>query len=175
MLGNANTCFYDISLVDGFNVGMAIRLLPNGVSGLPSVSPSKSNPSCVASIANFDDDFNADQAAIILGGNSSNPIPFVTDVSRKQVNQWCPWDLQVNPPQKPYDNVYNYPDDNIQRAVFQPCFSSCAKNNQPQDCCTGAFNSPDRCKPSDYSKKAKGICPDAYTFGMSISHPEDAS
>lgn len=169
MLGNADTCFYDISLVDGFNIGIAIRLIPNGVAKLAKVRPSKSNPSCVASAANFKEDFNAygDDGDYFLGTNSSDPLPFVTNLSRQQVSQWCPWDLQVSPPQKPFDGVYAYPDDNLQREIFQPCYSACAKNNQPQDCCTGQYNGPDKCKASDYSKKAKEVCPDAYAFGKS--------
>jgi hypothetical protein len=177
MLGNDNTCFYDLSLVDGFNIGMAIRLLPNGNSQLEKVPPNRSNPSCVASISDFNANFEpyANGQTAFLGTNSSTPLPFITGVSRKDVSRWCPWDLQVSPPKKPYDNVYAYPDDNIQRPVFQPCYSACAKNNQPQDCCTGSYNNPKKCKASDYSKNAKKICPDAYSFGKLSVFPENLS
>jgi hypothetical protein len=65
--------------------------------------------------------------------------------------------------------VYRYPDVKIERPVFNPCFSACAKNNRPEDCCTGEYNSPTKCQPSDYSKSVKAVCPDAYSFGKFLS------
>jgi hypothetical protein len=68
--------------------------------------------------------------------------------------------------------VYPYPDDDIERPQFNPCFSACAKHNRPEDCCTGEYNSPNACQPSEYSKNVKAVCPDAYSFGMlSIRNP----
>ena len=72
----------------------------------------------------------------------------------------------MNPPSKLGDGVYPYPDDNIQRPAFDPCYSACAKYNNAADCCTGHHGSPSTCQPSDYSKAAKGVCPDAYSYGM---------
>jgi hypothetical protein len=43
--------------------------------------------------------------------------------------------------------------------------SACAKNNKPEDCCTGEYNSASKCQPSDYSKNVKAVCPDAYSYG----------
>lgn len=82
------------------------------------------------------------------------------------VQKWCPWDLQLQPPQKPGDGVYPYPDDNIQRPMFDPCISACSKWNKPSDCCTGSYDSPSSCKPSYYSQSAKKICPDAYSYAF---------
>jgi hypothetical protein len=79
---------------------------------------------------------------------------------------WCPWDLQVTQPTKPGDGVYPYPDDNIQRPIFDPCFSACAKTNSPSDCCTGSYDNPSVCKPGLYSASAKAVCPDAYSFAF---------
>jgi len=128
---------------------------------------SQTNPSCVASLAEFLPSWNPygnSSAAQFLGTSESAPLPFVNGITDLDVSQWCPWDLQLFPPKKPGDGVYAYPDDNIQRPIFQPCYSTCAKYNQPVDCCTGSYNSPGVCKPGLYSQSAKKICPDAYTF-----------
>jgi hypothetical protein len=72
----------------------------------------------------------------------------------------------VYPPLKPGDGVYPYPDDKIQRPIFDPCLSACAATNDPADCCTGSYDDPKVCKPSLYSKTAKAVCPDAYSFAF---------
>jgi len=167
--GHGGLSFYDVSIVDGFNIAMAIVMAANGVAELQNVPGSKTNPSCVASLSTFDEHFkpyNDNQK--FLGTSGDNPLPFVDGLSPSDVSRWCPWDLQVDPPHKPGDGVYAYPDDNIQRPVFQACFSACAKYNDPRDCCAGAYNDPSKCKPSLYSKNAKRVCPDAYTFGKCI-------
>jgi hypothetical protein len=87
-------------------------------------------------------------------------------VSNAQVRNWCPWTLLASPPTKPGDGVYPYPDDNIARADFSPCLSKCAATNSPADCCTGKYHDPNICKPSSYSKAAKAVCPDAYSFAF---------
>ena len=169
--GSGGKTFYDISLVDGFNIGVAIMLFANGASEMLSKPSSQTNPSCVASLAEFLPNWNPydnSSAAEFLGTTESAPLPFVNGITDLDVSRWCPWDLQLFPPQKPGDGVYAYPDDNIQRPIFQPCYSTCAKYNQPVDCCTGAYNSPGVCKPGLYSQSAKKICPDAYTYGSSL-------
>lgn len=70
------------------------------------------------------------------------------------------------PPSKPGDGVYPYPDDRIRRPVFDPCRSACAATNDPADCCTGRFDDPAVCRPSLYSRSAKAVCPDAYSFAF---------
>lgn len=82
------------------------------------------------------------------------------------VADWCPWDLQKQQPTKPGDGVYPYPDDNIQRPIFDPCLSACSKTNSAEDCCTGSFNDPKVCKPNLYATSAKAVCPDAYSFAF---------
>jgi hypothetical protein len=72
----------------------------------------------------------------------------------------------LNPPTKPGDGIYPYPDDNIQRPAFDPCLSACAKTNSASDCCTGSYDSPSKCSPSEYAKAAKSICPDAYSYAF---------
>jgi Thaumatin family len=168
MNGGNNQCFYDISLVDGFSISMAILLLTNGVQALSNYAPNQTNPSCIASLSDFIQNYNPysnTSGLPYLGTNQSTELPFAKGLTPNTVSQWCPWDCQVNPPKKPGAGVYPYPDSNIQRPIFQPCYSTCAKWNQPQDCCTGSYNSPKKCKPGLYSTNAKQVCPDAYTFG----------
>ncbi|KAF2011012.1 glycoside hydrolase family 2 protein [Aaosphaeria arxii CBS 175.79] len=164
--GDGHT-YYDISLVDGYNLPMAIVLQPLQNMSLEDIPPNLVHPSCQGTFGLLEqpgyDPYTSGHENF-LRTNSSYPLDFDQKVNDKQVSRWCPWDLQQEPPEKPGDGVYPYPDDNIQRPAFNPCFSACAKNNRPEDCCTGEYNSPDVCKPGDYSKSVKKICPDAYSF-----------
>jgi hypothetical protein len=169
--GDGHT-YYDISLVDGYNIPIAIVLQPLENVTLDDIPPNLTNPSCQGT-----DGLLADKGydpyseyPNFLRTNTSYPLPFDQKVDKNQISKWCPWDLQQSPPDKPGDGVYPYPDDNIQRPQFNPCYSACAKNNKPQDCCTGEYNSPSKCQPSDYSKNIKAVCPDAYSFGMPASY-----
>jgi hypothetical protein len=167
--GDGHT-YYDISLVDGYNIPIAIVLQPLENVTLDDIPPNLTNPSCqgtsgLLAAQNYNPyPDNPD----FLRTNSSYPLPFDQKVDENEVSRWCPWDLQQSPPDKPGDGVYPYPDDNIQRPSFNPCFSACAKNNKPEDCCTGEYNSASKCRPGDYSKNVKKICPDAYSFGKEI-------
>lgn len=84
----------------------------------------------------------------------------------RAITHWCPFDLLIfPPPKKPRNSVaFWYPDDNLQRPLLSPCLSACAKWNKPQDCCIGEWNDPKKCGPSLYSRKAKKVCPDAYSY-----------
>ncbi|KAK3115395.1 hypothetical protein LTR53_005293 [Teratosphaeriaceae sp. CCFEE 6253] len=164
---NAQT-FYDISLVDGYNIALAIVLLANGMPKLEALDPSTTNPSCIASVAgfassasNYNPYANNQQ---FLGTDSDSPLPFDTKQTSQSVSSWCPWDLQLSPPLAPGNGVYPYPDGNVARPAFGPCWSACAKYNQPNYCCTGQYNGANKCTPSYYSKAAKQVCPDAYSF-----------
>ena len=164
--GDGHT-YYDISLVDGYNVPIAIVLQPLENVTLDDIPPNLTNPSCQGTSGLLAaQDYNPyPEYPDFLRTNTSYPLPFDQKVDENKVSRWCPWDLQQSPPDKPGDGVYPYPDDNIQRPSFNPCFSACAKNNKPEDCCTGEYNSPSKCRPGDYSKNVKQICPDAYSFG----------
>ena len=172
--GDGHT-YYDISLVDGYNIPIAIVLQPLENVTLDDIPPNLTNPSCQGTVGLLaQQGYNPyPEYPGFLRTNSSYPLPFEQKVDDKHVSRWCPWDLQQQPPDKPGDGVYPYPDDNIERPAFNPCFSACAKNNKPEDCCTGKYNSPSACSPSDYSKAAKSVCPDAYSYGRSL--PSDAS
>ena len=164
--GGESQTYYDISLVDGYNLPLAIVMLPNGNSQLENMSQSETNPSCVASVGDIaPQDFNPYSGGQqFLGTSSSDPLAFSTSQSDSEIADWCPWDLQVDPPMSPGNGVYPYPDGNVQRPAFDPCLSACAKYNQDSYCCTGSYDGPGKCSSNYYSKAAKSMCPDAYSY-----------
>lgn len=156
--------FYDISLVDGYNIPVAVKYIPGDDQNLKDIPPNLTNAACIAT----DGLMLAPAASGTLGNLSTleYPIPYEPKQTSKQVNGWCPWDCQVTQPTKPGDGVYPYPDDKIQRPSFNPCLSACAKSNSPSDCCTGRYNDPKVCKTNLYADSAKKVCPDAYSFAF---------
>ncbi|KAL9019789.1 MAG: hypothetical protein Q9185_002933 [Variospora sp. 1 TL-2023] len=114
--------FYDISLVDGYNIPMGIIAINS------DVPPNLTNPMCIGTASLLD----AARSGLgrEFGSNSSYPLPLEESESWNDVQGWCPWDLQLDPPKKPGDGVYPYPDDNIKRPYFNPCYSACAKYNK---------------------------------------------
>ncbi len=117
-----------------------------------------------------------------LGTNATFPLPFERKQTAARLARWCPWDLQLALPTglrgddddsddsdggDGGERVYTYPDTDVRRSSgFDACYSACAKSHRASDCCTGAFNSPARCRPSVYSRSAKAVFPYAYSFGM---------
>jgi hypothetical protein len=164
MNGGQSQTFYDISLVDGYNLPMAIVLMNKGES---TAAGSASNPSCVGSLQGFVDtsDYNPySDGQVFLGTDSSDPLPFDKDMTASSVADWCPWDLQAEPPRAPEDGIYKYPETDVSRPPFTPCLSACAKFNSPEYCCTGQYDGHDKCSTNYYAKAAKDVCPDAYSF-----------
>ena len=157
--------FYDISLVDGYNIPLAILSLysQSDDPNLQDIPPNLTNPICIGTAALLAAE--GSTADALLGSDPAHPIPLDQSQSIAEVEMWCPWDLQLNPPTAPGDGVYTYPDSSIQRPAFDPCYSQCAKYGQPADCCTGSYDSPNACQPSLYSRTAKQVCPDAYSYG----------
>ncbi len=152
--------FYDISLVDGYNIPLGIVYLP--AVNTTFIPPSLTNAACIATAG-----WLADPATSGTHySNATYPIPYESDQTNGGVARWCPWDLQSLPPSKPGDGVYPYPDDDVARPVFDPCLSACAAHGTASDCCTGDYNNPDRCGPSLYSTSAKAVCPYAYSFAF---------
>jgi len=153
-------------LVDGYNIPMGIISLldMSGNPNLTDVPPNLTNPVCIGTAALLAP--MGDTSDDTFGTNSTYPLPLEESNTNSFVQGWCPWPLQLNPPEKPGDGVYPYPDDNIQRPLFNPCLSACARWNKPQYCCTGKYGSPGSCKPSDYSMQAKQVCPDAYSYAF---------
>lgn len=167
LLGDNEQSYYDISLVDGYNLPMAMVLLPNGNSNDDDLPPNQTNPSCVGSVGNLAPqsyDPYGSGSGTFLGTNSSYQLPFLNTVSASDVADWCPWDLQVDPPKGKGDGVYPYPDGSVQRPPFNPCLSACARYNEGAYCCTGKYDGPSKCSSNYYAKAAKSVCPDAYSY-----------
>jgi len=144
-----------------------VSLYPeSGNNSLTDIPPNLTNPICIGTAALLA--AQGDTSDANLGTNASFPIPLEESVSHSFVQGWCPWDLQLVPPTKPGDGIYPYPDDTIQRPLFDPCYSACAKHNKDSDCCIGKYNNPTTCKPNYYATQAKKVCPDAYSYGESL-------
>ncbi|TPX17076.1 uncharacterized protein E0L32_003194 [Thyridium curvatum] len=154
--------FYDISLVDGYNLPLGVVYLP--APNTSFIPPNLVNAACIATRGGYLAE--PPRRSGTVYGNSSFPVPWESRVRDADVARWCPWDLQSRPPTKPGDGVFPYPDDDIERPVFDPCRSACAAHGRPEDCCTGAYADADRCTPSLYSRAAKRVCPDAYSFAF---------
>jgi len=150
--------FYDVSLVDGYNIPIAVNHIPSKNTSF--IPPNLTNLACIAT-AGWLYESNATSA---IYGNTSYPVPWETNESNDSVSSWCPWPYLKFPPAKPGHGVFPYPDDNIERPAFSPCNSACAASGKDKDCCAGKYNDPEVCKPSRYSKTAKDVCPDAYSF-----------
>ncbi|KAL7117521.1 hypothetical protein ACP275_03G076500 [Erythranthe tilingii] len=104
--GDAGKDFYDVSLVDGYNLPMLV--VPQGGSGLNC-----SNTGCVGDL-----------------------------------NGACPSELRVT----------------SAGGEGVACKSACEAFGKEQYCCSGAFGTPDVCKPSEYSQMFKTACPHAYSY-----------
>jgi hypothetical protein len=170
--------YYDISLVDGYNMPLAIKLIQHGNSSLDAIPPSLTNPSCNASPGEVEPpNYNPYRSGEgeFLGTNSSDPLPLETRKSVGAIAQWCPWSLQATTNIAPIGGIFVYPDMSVNRPWFDPCYSACARHGDDADCCTGAYDSPSACTPSAYSKSAKAVCPDAYSYGKYYSIPVQSS
>ncbi|KAL1191934.1 Thaumatin-like protein 1 [Cardamine amara subsp. amara] len=108
--GANNLDFYDVSLVDGYNLPMTI--VPHG-------------------------------GAIEVG--NCNATGCAADL-----NGICPEQLKVT----------------VEAAgtTAVACKSACEAFGTPEYCCSGAFGTPDTCKPSEYSGFFKKACPTAYSY-----------
>lgn len=63
------------------------------------------------------------------------------------LNAACPMDLKV-----------------VGASGTVACKSACEAFGDPMYCCSGAYATPDTCKPSTYSKYFKSGCPQAYSY-----------
>ncbi|KAL3702414.1 hypothetical protein R1sor_020436 [Riccia sorocarpa] len=102
--GYASQDFYDVSLVDGYNVPLGI--IQTGGSGVCG------NPGCVSDL-----------------------------------NLNCPVQLQV-----------------VVNGTVVSCKSACEAFQSDVYCCSGAYNSPTVCAPTEYSQAFKRACPSAYSY-----------
>ncbi|CAN0875034.1 Thaumatin-like protein 1a [Linum grandiflorum] len=88
------------------------------------------------------DGFNLPMTISPQGGNCRSTS------CRADINGACPAQLQTKGPDG--------------RVVG--CKSACAALNQPQYCCTGQFDKPETCPPTDLSRFFKDRCPEAYSY-----------
>lgn len=152
--------FYDISLVDGYNLPIGIQYIP--AKNTTYIPPNLTNCACIATSGWI---YSRAKTGTFYA-NDSFPVPLESEVTNDSVGNWCPWPNLAFPPTKPGDGVYPYPDDNIQRPAFSPCNSACAALKTDKDCCIGKYHDAKICKPSSYSKAVKAVCPDAYSFAF---------
>lgn len=135
---------------------MAIQVIPTNGTAVPPAN--ETNLICAGSLQGFDPDKNFNpynnSQNIFYGTNSSAPLPFESKMTYADVSHWCPWDLQF----APMEEVGNT------RLPFDPCLSLCSKTHKSEHCCTGKHNSAKTCKANYYSKRAKAVCPDAYSY-----------
>ncbi|OAY34222.1 pathogenesis-related thaumatin-like protein 3.5 [Manihot esculenta] len=101
---NSPIDYYDVSLVDGFN--LPVSVVPSG------------------------------------GGAGCKAAECVSVLNKK-----CPGSLQLK---------WN--------GQVVACKSGCLAFEKPEYCCTGAYSSPQTCKPTNYSKVFKTACPKAYSY-----------
>ncbi|KAH8698909.1 thaumatin [Talaromyces proteolyticus] len=166
---NMNLSFYDISLVDGYNLPIGIVSLHNesNNSDLRSLPSNTTNPVCIGSpeyLTSVDDLNTTTVATNTTLGSITYITPLEEALGTHSVSRWCPWPLQIQPPWKPGDGVFPYPDDGIKRPDFDPCLSMCSKYGRDSDCCSGSHDTPEKCSPNMYSTAAKRVCPDAYSY-----------
>ncbi|PIM98574.1 hypothetical protein CDL12_28942, partial [Handroanthus impetiginosus] len=104
--GDRGMDFYDVSLVDGYNLPMLV--VPQGGSGV-----------------------NCTKTGCLVDLNGS-----------------CPSELRVT----------------STGGEGVACKSACEAFRNDQYCCSGAYGTPDACKPSQYSLAFKNACPHAYSY-----------
>ncbi|CRG89361.1 Pathogenesis-related protein 5 [Talaromyces islandicus] len=166
---NMGLSFYDISLVDGYNLPIGIISLHSESTNadLKSIPSNTTNPVCIGSpdfltsVSHMNDNTVPVNTTV---GSITYVTPLEEALGANSVSRWCPWPLQIQKPWKPGHGVFPYPDDGIKRPTFDPCLSMCSKYGRASDCCSGSHSTPETCSPNVYSKAAKKVCPDAYSY-----------
>ncbi|KAE9456948.1 hypothetical protein C3L33_11156, partial [Rhododendron williamsianum] len=100
--------FYDVSLVNGYN--LPILVVPQGGSGTSDCKTA----GCIVDL-----------------------------------NAQCPWELSVT---------------ESEGNGIVACKSPCVRFGNPEYCCSGAYNSPETCKPTLYAELFKKACPLSYSY-----------
>nr|QIB84900.1 thaumatin-like protein [Panax notoginseng] len=109
----AKPSFYDVSLVDGYNIPVSVMTKP--------VSPKPCH----------------------IGGCTKN------------LNNICPQELEVL----------------NDEGKIVACKSACLAFNLDEFCCRNEYGSPDKCKPSVYSRIFKEACPSYYSYAFDTPPP----
>lgn len=147
--------------MDGYNIPVGLEYLADPTTNITPPANLVS-PACIATTGYLADDQN--RTGTTYYTNATYPMPYETAQTNARVGHWCPWALQDPTPPKPGDGVYPYPDDDAPRPVFDPCLSACQHTGSAADCCTGAHDTAATCPRSTYSRAAKAVCPDAYSY-----------
>lgn len=158
---SADQNFVDISIVDGYNIPLGMEYIADPNSNTTAPPPNLVSPACIATTGYL---ASPNRTGTEFYTNATYPMPYESSQNNAHVGHWCPWSLQTPTPSKPGDGIYPYPDDGITRPVFDPCLSACQKTGSSKDCCSGKYNSPSKCPRSGYSRAAKSVCPDAYSY-----------
>ncbi|KAI5058444.1 hypothetical protein GOP47_0027019 [Adiantum capillus-veneris] len=127
--------FYDVSLVDGYNLPIAI-------------APSVSNPNTSSASS-------SSQHTSAVASTDS----YVCEVAG------CIADLNLNCPkelQKLASETASAV--NTDGSAVVGCKSACEAFLSPQYCCTGSYANPNTCKATSYSQLFKQACPRAYSY-----------
>uniref|UniRef100_A0ACD5TVY9 Uncharacterized protein n=1 Tax=Avena sativa TaxID=4498 RepID=A0ACD5TVY9_AVESA len=129
--GSGGMDFFDVSLVDGYNLPMLI--VPQGAGGAAAASSTSTGgePKCMATGCLVD------------------------------LNEACPADLKVA-------STTGGTGAGVGTAAVA-CKSACEAFGSPQYCCSGAYGSPNTCRPSTYSQFFKSACPRAYSYAYDDS------
>ncbi|GMY24953.1 thaumatin-like protein 1 [Fagus crenata] len=98
----------------------------------------------IVALVSLVDGFNLPVSVATQGGSSECK----TSSCAANVNVACLAELQVKGPD----------------GSVLACKSACIAFNQPQYCCTGAFNTPQTCPPTNYSKIFEDQCPQANSY-----------
>ncbi|KAJ4416288.1 hypothetical protein N0V82_006818 [Gnomoniopsis sp. IMI 355080] len=157
---SASQNFLDISLVDGYNVPLGLQYLADPTSNTTAPPANLVSPACIATTGYL----SSPNRTGTDYTNATYPMPYESSETNSHVGHWCPWSLQTPEPPKPGAGIYPYPDDNVARPVFDPCLSACHKTGSAKDCCTGKYDTAAKCPRSEYSRAAKTVCPDAYSY-----------
>ncbi|KAJ6263646.1 Osmotin [Drechslerella dactyloides] len=150
--GWQNQTYYDISLVDGYDLDM--KITPSYDS--PEKPRVNNTPICIAST-----DLSSPLSGRDLNENSLNQsFTFGT------IHRWCPREMLLFASQRGRQSVFPYPDDDDPTigGGWTPCLSACAYSNNDWDCCKGRHDKSNTCGPNLYSQRAKQVCGDAYSY-----------
>jgi beta-mannosidase len=150
-----------------YNIPMVIEIEPHGKSSLDGLPPNITNLACMGAFGRLAPQSSPPSAndQTFWGTNASYPLSLDSKLDSNTVVKWCPRNWQVNIPKPPNDGMYTYPNNSIQRLAFNPCYSACTERNLAQNYYTSHQNYPSTCQLSEYSKAAKAICLDGYSYG----------
>ncbi|KAI4993623.1 hypothetical protein ZWY2020_007936 [Hordeum vulgare] len=126
--GSGGMDFFDVSLVDGYNLPMLV--VPQGAATAAAAASSTGGPKCMATGCLVD------------------------------LNAACPAALKVTSTGAASSAV---------GGSAMACRSACEAFGSPEYCCSGAYGSPNTCRPSTYSQFFKSACPRAYSYAYDDS------